>query len=110
MSVYKAKQILRRFVYSFPELNAEKDDEDIDAIDVFNRFQELWPEVKAASYFNHDDDAVLVAFQMGYRMAQRDKETFNSFQDEKSIIDSAKMYHDVLYGKPPYSKEEKDVD
>jgi len=47
-----------------------------------------------------------VAFQMGYRMAQRDKETFNPFQDEKHIADSGKMYRNVLYGKPPYPKEE----
>jgi len=52
MSIYKAKQILRRFIYIFPEVDPDSDEEDVDAVDVFSKLEEdLWPEVKAASYF-----------------------------------------------------------
>jgi hypothetical protein len=59
----------------------------------------MWGDIKSALY--PDDDALISAFQRGYYMAQRDKETFNAFPDKNAIIQLATMYVNVSNGKPP---------
>jgi len=97
-----AVDVARRLVDAFPQF--DWDDEaygEINGADAVATLGEMWEDIKKAARYGHDDDTVLVAFQIGYQMARRDSETFKAFQDAKGVAGLAEMYLNAIDGRPP---------
>ena len=98
MTTNNATQILTNLWAAFPELNEGKD---LSGSEARERLAGMWDQIRAFVCNGHEDNTVLVAFQMGYCMARRDKDVFNTFQDKNGVILLSHNYLHGLKGRPP---------